>query len=105
MGILKHKEHILMLTILFLVIIIAFHNYLDFTHLPLNDMTTGYMSRTETLRMSILEYNDWFPMWSPFTMSGTPCFAKADVQGFFYLINFLFQEFHLFSQQDCFLFL
>ncbi|MBW2975444.1 hypothetical protein KY366_07020 [Candidatus Woesearchaeota archaeon] len=86
----KIKPHLAAILIIIFLAVIVFNSFLIFNwdKMFLGDMYS-YRYRMEVAKISIQEYGDFIPLWSPYTMSGAPFFAKLGVDiGFFY-INYL----------------
>ncbi|MBW2988820.1 hypothetical protein KY358_00720, partial [Candidatus Woesearchaeota archaeon] len=55
-----------------------------FGSLPRTDLVNAYTQRIYILRESIGEYNDLFPLWNPYTFSGTQLFANPSYSPLYY---------------------
>ncbi|MBI4739624.1 YfhO family protein [Candidatus Woesearchaeota archaeon] len=84
------KRHLLCASIILLLILIVFYNFLDFNTIVLMDHVTSYYPRADILKQSITQFNDPLPLWNKYMGGGQPFFAKPDVQGFFYLLTIFF---------------
>ena len=84
------KRHFLYISLLAIALILFFSKtIIMFDKSTQCEMVMTYLPRAEILKESITRFGDFFPLWSPYTMSGTPFFAKADTQGIFSLQGLL----------------
>ena len=83
----KVKPHVPAILAIIILVLLVFSSFVFFNwnKLKYGDMYS-YRARMEVTKVSIQKYGDFIPLWSPYTMSGAPFFAKpgADI-GFFYI--------------------
>lgn len=74
----KNLVHIFYLSLLFLLTLFFLRDWLVPYNFTWGEDISSYLPRAEILKKAIFEYNDFIPLWSPYTMGGTPFFAKPD---------------------------
>ncbi|MFH1317246.1 MAG: hypothetical protein ABII01_07030 [Candidatus Woesearchaeota archaeon] len=85
----KNKKVIFFGILVILIPSIFYLNFLLSDNIPVRDMLTYGFARSEVLRHSFEEYNDYNPLWNPYFMSGTPYYAQAISFGFDQPIGYL----------------
>jgi hypothetical protein len=78
MDLKKIKEHIPY--IIFLVVLTGIYMYPHMYNnkLPANDLSTSYHPALDLLKISAKEYKDFWPLWNPYKMSGTPNLMRPE---------------------------
>lgn len=76
------KEHYVNIAVIIAVSVFFMAGSFNLTELSMVDHSTTYLPRAEILRQSVFEYGDFFPLWNPYIMSGTPLYANAVYAGF-----------------------
>ncbi|MFH1052967.1 MAG: hypothetical protein V1740_00985 [Candidatus Woesearchaeota archaeon] len=85
----KNKKVMVFGILVILIPSIFYLNFLLSDNIPVRDMLTYGFARSEVLRHSFEQYNDYNPLWNPFFMSGTPYYAQAISFGFDQPIGYL----------------
>lgn len=73
-----YNKHILYVALMLILTIIVFSSWIPLSDFVWGEHAATYMPRAQILKTSITKYHDFLPLWSPFTMGGTPFFSKAD---------------------------
>jgi len=68
----KHWPYLIILLIITIVYMFYFFN----SNLPVHDIATYYYPLAQTLKTSVLEYQDFWPLWAPYGFSGSPLLMK-----------------------------
>jgi len=74
----KIKPHLTAIIVLILITLLYF-NYFYNEKLPPRDITGYYLPAAETLKISLKEYKDPWPLWTPYGFSGTPFLMKTNI--------------------------
>lgn len=75
------KTHWLYILILILLILANLGNFISLIDLPTIDHTTTYFARAKTLKLSIEKFGDYWPLWNPYLMAGTPFMGYVNTLG------------------------
>ena len=67
-----HLTYILAIALITSIYMFYFFNY----NLPARDISLDYLPLAETLKISYSEYNDFWPLWTPYGFSGSPLLMK-----------------------------
>lgn len=72
----KIKQHWIYIIVLLLVTSLYFYFFYG-SNLPPRDITADYLPAAETIKISLKEYKDPWPLWMPYGFSGTPFLMKT----------------------------
>lgn len=72
------KPHLPYMAMFLVLTIIIAWSWLSPYQFPWGEHVSSYYPRAQILKNSMMQHGDFLPLWSPYTMSGTPYFAKAD---------------------------
>lgn len=85
----RTKKHAFYMVVLFIILLLYLNKFIiNIESVYWGEYMIHYPVRAQMYKFSVEEYNDFLPLWQPFTMSGEPYFAEAGTQ-VFYLITLL----------------
>ena len=85
----KNKSHFLIALALLLLTFVQLYEFTSLTDLPGFEHITSYFPMAETLKQSVFEYGDIWPLWSPYIMGGNPHMGYPPTLGVDYIMGWL----------------
>ncbi len=80
-------KHAINIALLIIISLIFFRPWLNIYEHHSGDIVIHYLPRTEFLKQSIIEYNDFMPLWIPYSMGGTTYVGKTVSPSFNYILG------------------